>query len=43
MVSIYKSNAADDLSTKVCVPERQKDINVEVFNMIARIYEAKTL
>ena len=32
-------NAADDLSTKICVPSKAKD-NVQVFNMIARINEA---
>ena len=36
-------NAADDLSTKVCVPSKTKDVNVKVFNMIKRINEAKTL
>ena len=36
-------NVADDLSTKICVPSKTKHINLKVFNMIARIYEAKTL
>ena len=37
-------NSVDDLSTKICVPNQTKSvINVKVFNMIARTYEAKTL
>ena len=36
-------NAVDDLSTKICVPSKTKDVNVEVFNTITKINEAKTL
>ena len=40
----YEScNAVNDLSTKICVPSKTKDVNVKVFNMITRINEAKTL
>ena len=35
-------NAADDLSTKICVSNEKKDINVKVLNMITRINKAKT-
>ena len=36
-------NAVDDLPTKICVPSETKDVNVEVFNTITKINEAKTL
>ena len=36
-------NAVNDLSTKICVPSKTKDVNVKVFNMITRLCEAKTL
>ena len=36
-------NAFDNLSIKVCVPSKTKDVNVEAFNMTKRINEAKTL
>ena len=36
-------NAVDDLSKKICVPSGTKDVNVKIFDMITRIYEAKTL
>ena len=36
-------NDVDDLSTKICVPSKTTDINVQVFNIITRINEAKTL
>ena len=39
---IGSCNAADGLSTKICVPSKTKDINVKVFNMIRMINEAKT-
>ena len=35
-------NAFDDLSTKICVPSKTKDINVKVFKMITRLHECKT-
>ena len=36
-------NAADDLSTKICVLIKTKDVKVKVFNTITRTNEAKTL
>ena len=32
-------NVPDDLSTKISVPSKTKDINVKLFNMITRINE----
>ena len=29
-------NAVDDLSTKICVPNETKDVNVKVFNTITK-------
>ena len=47
MISLDKCNGiskvVDDLSTEICVPSKTKDVNVKVFNMITRIYEAETL
>ena len=37
------SNAADDVSSKICVLSKTEDIHVNKFNMITRINEAKTL
>ena len=34
-------NVVDDLSMEIHVLSEIEDINVKVFNMIARIYEAK--
>ena len=36
-------NIADDLSMKICVLSKTKDLNVKVINMIIRIYESQTL
>ena len=36
-------NAVGDLSTKICVPSETNNVNVKVFNKMARIYEAKKL
>ena len=36
-------NTVDDASTKVCVLNKTKGVNVTLFNMITRITEAKTL
>ena len=36
-------NSADNLSTKICVPSRKKDVNVKIFNMITNRNEAKTV
>ena len=33
----------NDLSNKVCVPNRKDDLNLSVFNMITEITESKTL
>ena len=33
----------NDLSIKVCVPNKTKDLNLSVFNMITRINEWKAL
>ena len=47
MISLDKCNrscnAINDLSTKICVPSKAKDVNVKVFNMITRRIEAKML
>ena len=36
-------NTLNDLSNKVCVPNKTEDLNLSVFNMIAEINESKTL
>ena len=36
-------NTLNDLSNKVCVPNKTEDLNLSVFNMIIRINESKTL
>ena len=36
-------NSVDDLSTKICVFSKAKDVNVKVFNMITNRNEAKTM
>ena len=47
MVCVIKCNGscniADDLSTKIFVPSETKDLNGQVFNIITRTNEAKTL
>ena len=47
MISLGKfngsCNAADDLSTKMCVLTKRKGVNIKVFKMITRMKEAKTL
>ena len=44
MISLDKChescNAVDDLSTKIYVPGKTKDVKVKVFNMITIIHEA---
>ena len=37
----WSCNAVDDLSTKICVLSKTKDVNIEVFNMITRKNEPK--
>ena len=45
MISLDKCNGSynvvDNLSTKICVPNETKDVNVKVFNMIARINQKR--
>ena len=36
-------NTLNDLSNKVCVPNRIEDLNLSVFNLITGIHESKTL
>ena len=36
-------NTLDDLSNKVCIPNKTEDLNQSVFNMITGINESKTL
>ena len=35
-------NTVVDLSTKICIPSKTKDVIVKVFNMITRINKAKS-
>ena len=46
MISLYKCNKRCDdvdLSTKICVSSKTKNVVVKVFNMITRINEVRTL
>ena len=36
-------NSLNDLSNRVCVPNKTEDLNIHVFNMIIEINESKTL
>ena len=36
-------NTINDLSNKVCVPNKTEDLNLSIFNMITGINESKTL
>ena len=36
-------NIVNDISNKVCVPNKTEDLNLSVFNIIIRISESKTL
>ena len=36
-------NTLNDLSNKVCVPNKTEDLNLSMFNMITGINESKTL
>ena len=36
-------NTLNDISNKVCAPNKTEDINLSVFNMITGISESKTL
>ena len=40
---VGKCNTLNDLSNKVCVPNKTEDLNLSVFNMITGINESKTL
>ena len=43
IISNGSCNVVDDLSMKICVLSKTKDLNAKVINMIIRIYEAQTL
>ena len=36
-------NTLNDISNKVCVPNRTEDLNLSVFNMLAGLKESKVL
>ena len=40
---VRSCNTVNDLSNKVCVPNKTENLNLIVFNMITRIYESETL
>ena len=40
---IGSCNTLNDLSNKVCLPNKTEDLNLNVFNMITGINESKTL
>ena len=40
---IGSCNTLNNLSNKVCVPNKTEDLNLSVFNMITGINESKTL
>ena len=42
-MNVVSCNSANDLSTKICIPSKTKDINVKVFNIITRTNEAKVM
>ena len=39
---VESCNTLNDLSNKVCVPNKTEDLNLSVFNMITEIKESKT-
>ena len=41
--SIGSCNTLNDLSNKICVPNKTEDLKLSVFNMITEINESKTL
>ena len=47
MISLEKCkvscNVVDVLSTKICVPNKTKEVRIKLFSMVTRIYEGKTL
>ena len=38
-----RCNSINDLSAKICVPRKTKDVNVKLFNMTTNKNEAKPL
>ena len=40
---VRSCNTLNDLSNKVCVPNKTEDLNLSLFNMITEINESKTL
>ena len=40
---VWSCNTLNDLSNKVCFPNKTEDLNVNVFNLIAGINELKAL
>ena len=40
---VWSCNTLNDLSNKVCVPNKTEDLNLSVFNMITGINESKIL
>ena len=36
-------NTLDDLSGKICVPNKTQNVNLNVFNLVTRINEVKAL
>ena len=43
MVKKYRCNASNGFSNRICGPNEIEDINLLVFNMIARKNESKTV
>ena len=39
----WNCKTLNDLSKRVCAPNKTEDLNLHVFNMITRINESKTL
>ena len=40
---VVSCNTLNDLSNKVCVPNKKEDLNLSMFNMITGINKLKTL
>ena len=40
---VGKCNTLNDLSNKICIPNKTEDLNLSVFNMILGINESRTL
>ena len=40
---VWSCNTLNDLSNKVCVPNKKEDLNLSVFNMVTGINELQTL